>query len=79
MSIQKKMGKKKRSLIKWNIINSCLAGALVFLGGCADGNITLQGVVLAFLAGAAVAVSKFKDFWKTTKPQINTNLFNFLN
>ena len=69
------MNKKQISEIKWNLINSALAGSLVFLGSAADGNITFAGICAAFLAGFGVAVLKFKDFWESKKP---TYLFNFV-
>ena len=54
--------------IKWNIINSVLAGGLVFLGAIADGNITFQGFCAAVIAGLLVALIKFKDFWGKKMP-----------
>jgi hypothetical protein len=70
------MNKKQISEIKWNLINSALAGGLVFLGSAASGNITFQGFCAALFAGLTVAAIKFKDFWDTKKPN---HLFQFIN
>jgi len=72
------MSKQKMCEIKWNLINSALAGGLVFLGTLADGEITIHGACLSLLAGLAVAVSKFKDFWEDKKPSYAKCLFNFI-
>jgi hypothetical protein len=64
--------------IYYNLINTGLAGFLVFLGACADGNITLRGVTLAFIAGLIVFITKFKHYWEKNEKEITKHLFNFL-
>jgi hypothetical protein len=68
--------------IRYHIVNSVLAGALVFLGSVvgAGGEITLQGTLGALTAGLIVCVTKFKDFWgeqATKKPDVTKQLFSF--
>lgn len=74
--------KNKKNEIMWNVVNSCLAGGLVFIGSLTSGQITKDGIIAAFLAGAVVALTKFKDFW-TGKSKVggkkgSIKLFNFL-
>ena len=65
--------------IKWNIINSLLAGGLVFFGTFADGNVTLEGVLIALGTSLVVCITKFKDYWNTTKPNNKgKSYFNFV-
>jgi len=69
--------------ILWNIINSLLAGALVFFGGFTTGSINLQTVILSFFASALVAITQFKSFWDSEKIEYSSisatpKLFNFL-
>lgn len=49
--------------IKWNIVNSLLAGSLVFLGSLSDGEITYKGICFALITAGVVAINKFKDYW----------------
>lgn len=51
--------------IIYHIINSLLAGGLVFLGSLTGGEITWQGAGAAFLAAAVVCITKFKEYWST--------------
>ena len=74
----KKKQKTQKQEIKWNIINSVLAGSLVFLGACTDGNVTLNGLIAALVAGSVVAVTKFKDYWRTQEGEYRHHAFNFL-
>lgn len=57
-----------KELIKWNLINSVLAGLLVGLGAFSDGNITLKGFLIAVAVSFLIAIQKFKEFWKTQTP-----------
>ena len=54
--------------IKWNIVNSLLAGGLVLFGSLADGQISLTGVIMSFCASCVVALTLFKDYWQTQEP-----------
>jgi len=70
--------------IVWNIVNSLLAGLLVFVGGCAAGALSWNVVGAAGIAAAAVAVAKFAEYWKKEEheyqDQMNKNgkLFSML-
>lgn len=64
--------------ILWNIINSILAGGLVFLGGCSTGNISKETILFALIAGGTAAVIQFKDYWSSAEPKKTLGLFKFL-
>jgi hypothetical protein len=49
--------------IMWNLVNSGLAAALVFLGAFTTGTVTFSSVVAALAAGLIVGVTQFKDYW----------------
>ena len=65
------------SVITWNIVNSCLAGGLVALGSISGVFLNMDTILGAkqifiavasgVIAGAVVAVTKFKDFWATNE------------
>ena len=55
---------QNRQEIYYNLINSFLAGGLVFLGSLTAG-FSWDGVCMGFIAGGVVAVTKFKDYWTT--------------
>ena len=57
--------------IKYNIINSLLAGGLVILGSLTAG-FSWNGVCAGVVAGLVVAVAKFKDYWKTQEGEYKT-------
>ena len=52
--------------ISWNIVNSLLAGALVFLGGMVGSNgiINIATICAAGLTALIVAVTRFAEYWK---------------
>jgi len=50
--------------IIWNIINSLLAGALVFLGALTTGEITFKSLLAALVASVIIAVIQFKTYWE---------------
>lgn len=65
--------------ILWNIINSLLAGALVLFGAFSTGSISWESFLIAFGASAIVAITQFKDYWSSEKPEYcNTKLFSFV-
>jgi len=72
------MVKKQDREILYNIINSLLAGALVFLGSFSDGDITAKGVGLAITASLIVAITKFKDYWSTQENEYVRKLGAFV-
>ena len=70
--------KKEVSEIKWNIINSALAGALVLLGSLSTGELTPNSFLLAVIAGGTVAITKFKNYWEGSNKKGQCKLFSFL-
>lgn len=64
--------------IFWNLINSALAGSLVLLGSFADGEFSLKGLALAFVAGAIVAMTKFKEYWEKEENEYSQKPFSFI-
>ena len=70
--------KKNKDEIIWNFVNSGLAGFLVFLGACADGNLTWKGIGMALIAGALVIATKFKEYWMSEKSEYTKRIFNFM-
>lgn len=65
--------------IIWNLINSGLAGGLVFLGGCSTGEISLNTIYYSLMAGVIAGVIQFKDYWSQEKDEYKTiKLFKFL-
>ncbi|MFA6190679.1 MAG: hypothetical protein WC711_04205 [Candidatus Staskawiczbacteria bacterium] len=75
---KKLISQQNRKEIFWNLLNSGLAGALVFLGSLTSGKITWQGLVFGLIASAIVIITKFKDYWDGEKKEYSTKLFKFL-
>ena len=73
-----KQKEKQRKKIFWNLINSGLAGLLVFLGSLTNGGISWKGIGTAAIAAAIVAVTRFYDFWKKEEKEYTAKIFNFL-
>jgi len=67
----------KYNEIKWNLINSALAGGLILVGALSTGDISIQSFLAAVVAGVAVFLTKFKDYWSSTKRK-NLIIFNFI-
>ena len=68
-----------KNQIKWNIVNSLLAGCLVMLGSLSTGTFTKQSILIAIVAGGVIAVTKFRDFWASTeKVYKGSCLFEFI-
>lgn len=78
------MGKiaEHKDEIYWNIINSLIAGALVFLGAFTgnDFNFSIEGLVISLATALIVAVGKFRDYWLSQEGEYrNTrHLFCFI-
>jgi hypothetical protein len=71
---------ENRKEIIYNLINGGLAGGLVFLGSLTTGQITREGLAVAFVASLIVFVTKFKEYWDEEKKEYSiksTKLFNF--
>ena len=67
------------NIIIVKIINSLLAGSLVFLGALTNGNITSEGAITAGIAAGVVAITQFRDFFnKYSENCRTTKLFNFM-
>ena len=75
---KKDVMKKNADEIKWNIINSLLAGSLVFLGSFSDLKFSWKGLVAGLIIAAIVVVAKFKDYWDGEKKEYTQKLFKFL-
>lgn len=73
-----KRKKSQKLEIVWNIINSLLAGALVFVGACTTGSISLNSLGVAAAASLAVALTKFYEYWKKEEGEYCTKLFSFI-
>ena len=71
------MNKKQKQEITWNIINSLIAGALVFFGSFTTGVLTWQGVAAAFGAAVVIACAKFRDYWIGSKGSV-TKCISFI-
>lgn len=73
--------------IKYNLINSAIAGGLVFLGSLTPifasefswFNLSI-GVGSGLVIGLIVFLNKFKDYWDSEKDEYctTTKIFNFL-
>lgn len=71
--------RSQRGEVFYHIINSLLAGALVFIGAFSDGTITLTEVLISGGAALAVAIAKFKEYWGTQEDEYKRSLyFNFI-
>lgn len=71
---------KNKNEIFYNLINSAIAGSLIFVGTALDGDITIKGFIAAILTGMLVAITKFKEYWISEKSEYcNKNkIFNFI-
>lgn len=64
--------------IFYNIINSLLAGALVFFGSLVNG-FSWTGVYIAFLSSMIVALNKFQSYWNSESEEYTSSkIFSFL-
>jgi fluoride ion exporter CrcB/FEX len=70
--------RENKNEIFYNIINSFIAGALVFLGSVADGTITSEGIGVAIIAGLLVAFTKFQQYWKTQESEYSSKIMSFI-
>lgn len=73
---RKKQGNGKE--IMWNVVNSLLAGALVFLGSISDGTFTLQGLAWSATTSLAIAIMKFKQYWESEEKEYKSKMFSFV-
>ena len=68
----------QRREIFWNLINSGLAGLLVFAGSLTSGHLTWSGVGAAALAAVIVAVTRFRDYWSKEESEYSSKIFSFV-
>lgn len=72
------LDEKNRKEIFYNVINSLLAGALVFLGTILDGELSWNGAMVALIASMIVMITKFKEYWDGEKADYCKCLANFI-
>lgn len=70
--------KTQKQEIIYKIVNSLLAGVLVFLGTCVDGELTLKGMGISVAASLIIAITKFKEYWDGEESEYSNRLFTFL-
>jgi len=69
---------KNKHEIFYNLINSALAGGMVFLGTLADGKVSWGEILASLGAGGVVALIKFKEYWAGEKGEYSSNLFSWV-
>jgi hypothetical protein len=69
--------KQNKKEIMYNLINSFLAGGLVFLGSFTNG-FSKEGVIFALIAFGIVALTKFKNYWDGEVGEYSNKLFTFV-
>ena len=69
---------KNKHEIIYNLINSALAGGMVFVGTIADGKLSGVELLASLGAAAIVAVVKFKEYWAGQKGEYTSNLFSWI-
>lgn len=65
---------------KYALINSAIAGGLIFVGAFTDGNITLVGIISALSASLIVFLTKIREFFgnmESKKVAVNPGVFTF--
>jgi hypothetical protein len=72
------MIKKQKSEVVWNIVNSLLAGGLVFLGGLLNGGITKELLCASAVAAGIIVITKFSDYWKEEESEYTKMLAKFI-
>lgn len=78
LECEKSPFERNKHEIFYNLINSVIAGALVFLGSIADGSIGASGVMASISAALIACFIKFKNYWNSQKKEYQANLLNFL-
>lgn len=84
--LKKGMTKKERKLrnktVKWNLVNSGMAGLIFFVGSVSNGDVTWQSVLISFVVAVGVAANKFQEYWKQRGkryiPKKCDSFFNFI-
>lgn len=79
MTKTKKEADQQKKEIIYKIINSLLAGSLVFLGSLTNGELTGKSICFSFLASTIVIITQFKNYWDSQEGEYsNTKLFSFI-
>ena len=69
---------KNKYEIKYHLINSLLAGAMVFVGAIADGKVSKHELMAALGAAGLIFFVKFKEYWAGQKGEYATKLFTWV-
>ena len=69
---------KNKHEIIYNLINSAIAGGMVFVGALADGKVSGPELLASLGAAGVVALIKFKDYWAGQKGEYASNLFSWV-
>jgi hypothetical protein len=75
------MSKRKNSQRKeiiWNLINSGISGTLVLLGALTTGGIDVKSFCVALITALIVAVTQFKDYWKSEEKEYSSKNYGFM-
>lgn len=80
MTNKKKEADQQKKEIVYHIVNSLLAGGLVFLGSLTNGELNLKGIVFSFLASAIVCFTQFKKYWDSQESEYTAKVgfFNLI-
>jgi len=69
---------KNKNEIIYHLINSALAGGMVFVGAIADGKITPHELMASLGAAGIIALIKFKEYWAGEKGEYSSKLFSWV-
>jgi hypothetical protein len=70
--------KVNRNEIIWNLINSAIAGILVFFGAFTSGTITKAGVMAAVATSVVAFCVQFRTYWIKEEGEYSAKIFKFL-
>jgi len=73
----KLISEQNKKEIFWNLLNSGLAGGLVFLGSLTNG-FSWEGICAGVVAALIVAITKVKQYWDGEKREYSNKIFNFI-
>lgn len=66
---------KNKYEIMYNLVNSGIAGVLVFLGAFTNGGITKEALLTSIVASLMVAVVQFRDYWAKEESEYSSKRF----
>lgn len=66
--------KKNKYEIMYKLINSFLAGALVFLGALTDGGVDEKTIFISLVAACVIAVGQFKDYFSGQEKEYSSKM-----